>query len=83
MRRNIEFNNEGGINYLVLWRDSIKSRTDVCPFCKERHKHGIPDGHRVAHCNERAKGFLGEIFVPEDGVSIFQKDGYIVKTRHR
>ena len=22
-----------------------------CPYCRHRHFHGLPEGHRVAHCS--------------------------------
>lgn len=81
MRRNIHFDNDNGRNYLVLWRDTVDSETEKCPFCDVRHKHGISDGHKVAHCDVRSHRFLEKVFVPEDNVALFHKDGYIVKTR--
>lgn len=81
MRRNLQFEQSVGINYLVLWRDTENSETDVCPFCLKRHKHGIGDGHRVSHCDIHSPKFLKELVIPEHGISVFQKDGYIVRTR--
>jgi hypothetical protein len=50
-----------------------------CPFCKEKHTHGIKsgDGHRLVHCDKDRLFF----FTPfdEDGKIHNRKEGYIVK----
>src|SRR5215813_9759919 len=39
-----------GHAYLVLWRNTPQSRTDMCPFCYHRHLHTSEDGHCAYHC---------------------------------
>ena len=39
-----------------------------CPACKKMHRHGIEDGHRVAHC-----------FSHGNPNSPFKDTGYILK----
>ena len=78
--------------YAVLWRDpysvyATNNRGDIevqttlttpCPFCRARHEHGLGDGHRQPHCaQKRAKDRV----VLSDGVVVFHKDGYIIRTR--
>ena len=84
----------GGIPrvYATLWRDPYSvyyenTRGDIgvkttlttpCPFCRQRHEHGIGDGHRQPHCaTSRAKASVSLL----DGTNVYQKDGYIVRTR--
>ena len=66
----------------TLWRDPYTletfTKTTSCPFCKQRHLHGMGDGHRSPHCADKhvkPKATLS------DGITVFQKDGYIVRTR--
>jgi hypothetical protein len=54
----------------TLYRDTLTSPTDACPYCGRRHSHGIVDGHRVAHC--------GTILLP---VGVDNSRGYYIKTR--
>lgn len=61
---------------LVLYRDDEGSRTDVCPFCGDKHVHGEGDGHRSPHCIVD-----GATVVASDGTILHQKDGYILRTR--
>jgi len=76
----------------TLWRDpytvyyenrrgdiGVKTtRTTPCPFCQQSHEHGIGDGHREPHCaTSRAKPSA----TLSDGTTVYQKDGYIVRTR--
>ena len=62
--------------HLILCRDTESSPTDQCPFCGERHSHGIGDGHRTAHCRvDGAEVEVGEL-------TLRQTDGYVVHTRH-
>jgi hypothetical protein len=52
--------------------------TTTCPFCRQHHEHGIGDGHREPHCaTSRAKASVSL----SDGTTVYQKDGYIVRTR--
>jgi hypothetical protein len=78
--------------YATLWRDpysvyATNSRSGVevkttlttpCPFCRQQHEHGIGDGHRQPHCaTNKAKASVSL----SDGTTVYQKDGYIVRTR--
>lgn len=59
---------ENGVVYPILKADKKGSVT--CPFCLQKHKHGIGggDGHRVADCTQLL------IFNP-----LFTKDGWCKK----
>jgi hypothetical protein len=76
----------------TLWRDPYTvyyensrgaigvntTRTTPCPFCRQHHEHGIGDGHRAPHCaTHRAKPSA----TLSDGTTVYQKDGYIIRTR--
>jgi hypothetical protein len=76
--QNIEYQDFQGGKFAVLWRDSANSQTDYCPFCGEQHFHGFPDGHRDAHCRRGYKEVRNE-----DGTILYQKQGYIIKTREQ
>jgi len=50
---------------------------DPCPFCHQKHAHGVGDGgrdgwygHRVAHC---ASGLWGGYYLLEDGAPLPQE----------
>lgn len=75
---NVEYESDGLRNWLVLYRQSEKQKTDPCPFCLSPHSHGIGDGHRIAHCL-RQYGF--ESIRTLDGTILNRDDGYIIKTR--
>lgn len=69
-----EYEIHDGIKYPVLGRKKGNELTDPCPYCGKRHRHGIPEGHRIRHCAntknsmERGKGFFasdGTYFDPE------------------
>lgn len=66
----------GDTEYLVLKRDTEKSKTENCPFCGKRHVHGIGDGHRLAHCSTDDKLFKRK----SDGKCFEQSKGYVIKT---
>jgi len=63
--------------YLVLWRNTPHSKTDMCPFCYNRHLHTPEDGHRASHCNL----FTNKAVHLSDGATVYAFDGYIVRTR--
>lgn len=67
-----------GGSFAVIRRDSEESKTDPCPFCGERHIHGIGDGHRTAHCRKGSTEILAA-----DGTVLFQKHGYMLRTRNK
>ena len=50
-----------------------------CPFCNQKHQHGIGggDGHRLVHCDAKRLFY----FTPfdEDNKVHSRKEGYIVK----
>ena len=73
-----DYETDGIHSWAVLWRDFEDSKTDHCPFCGEKHVHGIGDGHRGAHCT----GGKTETYA-KDGTILHQKDGYILKTRKK
>src|SRR5439155_13818128 len=76
----------------VLWRDPysiyyenkrgdigvMTTLTTPCPFCHQRHEHGIGDGHREPHCATRRVAPSASL---SDGITVFHKDGYIIRTR--
>lgn len=67
--------------YLVLTRPSPNQPCDPCPFCRYKHSHGTPDGHRAAHCsNANANGPIVEK-LSYDGFTFNRDDGYLVRTK--
>lgn len=68
----------------VIFRTKETGQTEPCPFCGLSHKHGIGDGHRVAHCvSYHHKGKLvlpKDTFITKNGRIIFRDNGYIVRT---
>lgn len=70
------YENHQGVNCAVLLRADPRARTEPCPFCGERHRHAMEDGHRVAHCEEH-----GIEITAQDGTVLNSDDGYIVRTR--
>ncbi len=73
-----EYERHGDKNYLVLYRQTPKSKTDPCPFCLEQHIHGLGDGHRLTHCLTQ---YGRSSIVATDGTTLYRDDGYIIKTR--
>lgn len=74
----VEYEKHGDRNYLVLYRQTTKAKTDPCPFCLAAHTHGVGDGHRVEHCLPQYG--RSSILTP-DGTSLYRDHGYIIKTR--
>lgn len=72
-----DYEMDDGKPYLVLWRETARSRTDHCPFCGVKHSHGIPDGSRSPHCVTR-----DAIAVASDGTMLYQHHGYFIRTRN-
>ena len=73
-----EYIKAGERAFAILYRDTESAPTDPCPFCGCCHSHGSGDGFRVAHCmKDGAVVFV----VAQDGTKMYQKDGYIIKTR--
>lgn len=74
--RDIEYEIHGERAYAILRRDHEGARTAFCPFCGDRHIHGLGDGHRGAHC--------ATVVWPEvrtsDGTILRQSDGYLIST---
>ena len=75
----VEYEKHGDRNYLILYRQTPKSRTDPCPFCLAMHSHGLGDGHRVEHCIPQC-GRLS--ILTADGTTLYRDHGYIIKTRN-
>lgn len=73
-----EYEIQDGVPYAVLWRDTVNTDADRCPFCGQEHSHGIGDGHRVPHCY----GKINKTARAKDGTVLEQKKGYIVRTRN-
>lgn len=76
--REIEYEVGGDRNWAILRRDTMRSKTDHCPFCGARHIHGTGDGHRRAHCVDGV-----ESVTAKDGTALYRTHGYILKTRRR
>lgn len=74
--RNPEYRTVDGRAYAVLRRADVQSRTTACPFCGERHLHGIGDGHRTPHCAR----VIHKVIRTADGVTLHQDHGYLVVT---
>ena len=69
-----------GKAYLILWLDTEKNLTDVCSFCGVRHRHGLTDGHRVAHCVSEDHGKT-DMVITIKGVTLCAANGYFLRTR--
>ena len=76
----------------VLFRDQTMVKTEACPFCAQRHRHGQPDGHRNAHCDDNiTHKRVGICLEPvkltpdeikaSDGTILKREHGYIIRTR--
>ena len=69
---------ENNINYLII--NASKDGVINCPFCLEKHTHGIVHldvmSHRIAHCD---KSSLKDVIYILDGKQHFQKNGYFIK----
>lgn len=76
--RAVEYKIVDGRAYAVLQRERAGSPTSFCPFCGDRHVHGIGDGHRGAHC---WRVIWSELQTP-DGTTLRQSDGYIIMSAH-
>lgn len=76
--RDVEYEMIDGRAYAVLRRERAGSPTSFCPFCGDRHIHGIGDGHRGAHC---ARVVWPEVET-SDGTILRQSDGYIIASRN-
>jgi hypothetical protein len=74
----VEYERHGDRNYLVLYRQTPKAKTDPCPFCLVMHSHGLGDGHRVEHCSPQ---YGRSSILTKDGTTLYRDHGYIVKTR--
>ncbi|HEX9080214.1 MAG TPA: hypothetical protein VF795_11525, partial [Desulfuromonadaceae bacterium] len=68
----------GDRDYLVLFRQTDKSKTEYCPFCLAQHTHGVGDGHRTAHCPPQ---YGRECITTIDGTILHREHGYIIKSR--
>ena len=60
----------------ILWIEDtsggmpVMMKGSTCPYCDAVHVHGIPDGHRVAHCTGKARAIKspwGKYFDKSDG----------------
>lgn len=65
---------EDGIYYPVLTAD--ENGFINCPFCHKKHKHGKPNGHRMAHCDFKEIGNQPSFI---DGSYFFQSRGYFIE----
>jgi hypothetical protein len=74
----VEYERHDDRNYLVLYRQTPKSKTDPCPFCLAMHSHGFGDGHRVKHCVPQ---YGRSSILTTDGTTLYRDHGDIVKTR--
>lgn len=72
---NVQYEVIDGRPYALLYRDAGSEATEPCPFCFVEHRHGLGDGHRVAHC---ASGW--ESVAAADGMLLERANGYIVRT---
>lgn len=64
-----------GYAYLVLRFDLATGKTELCPFCDQRHVHGIGSGgHRSPHCYK----VIRESLIVQ-GVTVKQENGYILQ----
>lgn len=66
---------------VALEYDAKSGITEPCPFCGERHHHGVAPGYRSSHCSGRAphgeamvfNNILGQEFSSEDGYFLVSK----------
>lgn len=61
---------------LILYRKKSNKliQSYKCPFCYGNHRHGLLDGHRVAHCGSNARDTVTAI----NGPVLKRESGYIV-----
>lgn len=62
-----------GNNYCPVLKANKKGYV-TCPFCQQKHKHGVGDGHRVADCGSRPT--INPIV---DDVQLFKDNGYFIE----
>ena len=70
---------------LVLFRKTVLSRTERCPYCCERHLGAIRDGHTLDYCSQVTtfryiRNCLHEINLTPDEITA--ADGTILKREH-
>jgi len=79
MPKPIKLHHQNGKSYPVMQLAVDKSGksgqfVNRCLFCGERHIHGKPGGHRVAHCGANAKE---EVIY--DGYILSRENGYMIE----
>lgn len=65
---------KNGKLYFVL--KANKNGKVQCPFCEKPHKHGTPDGHRLAHCGNNNHNYNSFII---NGHWLKKEDGYFIE----
>jgi hypothetical protein len=60
--------------YPIAKRKKGTSKIDECPFCGEKHTHGLGNGHRLTHCSGN---YFKEIII--NGNVIKQERGYFIE----
>jgi len=63
------------IKYPIIFRKSGFEFTDPCPFCSQKHKHGMTLGHRLPHCIPP----YSKMIVLSDGTEVKQEAGYLLR----
>ncbi|MBT4110750.1 hypothetical protein HOE37_02765 [Candidatus Woesearchaeota archaeon] len=61
-------NDEIPVFECVKRKDFLGGLQFFCPFCKALHKHGMGEGHRIAHCFDQR--------------SPYTRTGYILKLKN-
>ena len=70
-------------HYAVLRRKSESMPLESCVFCGESHKHGIGDGHRIAHCVNKPIVLVIDADAEGNDIIVSSGDGYYVETTNR
>ena len=78
MKKNFEIHD--GIKYPIILRKKGNKETDQCPYCKQKHTHGIGEGHRIAHCGDTIESQKTmDSALLSDGTYVPPRRGYILR----
>jgi hypothetical protein len=73
-KSHFELKEWGGQLYPLVKRKKGTSKIDECPFCNQRHTHGLGNGHRIPHCTEEY-----DKAISIDGNNYLQGRGYFIE----
>ena len=74
-RSNFKLTEWQNLWYPIASRKKGNTMIDECPYCGQKHNHGVGEGHRDAHCKD--KKYLEKINI--NGHVITQDRGYFIE----